>query len=200
MPTLKTSVIWLPLLLLIGYYGLWWRKNVIAKGLKMPPVVPQFSLPATMSPGYLRFITRRKYDDVAFSSDLLDLVAKRAVTITSKKTTAKSIWSSSSIDEQWLSRSPDDRNRPLNATDKQLLSTLFSGKRKNINLSTPHQQMMINARKWLENVARSRSHSYARAGGNRFVAAFTLPCLFRSFAASGLARQQRSLLFRACCL
>lgn len=149
-PTLTTSVVWLPLLLLIGYYGLWWRKNVIAKGLKMPPVVPQFSLPAAMSPGYLRFITRRKYDDVAFSSDLLGLVAKRAVTLTKKKTTAKSIWLSSPVDEQWLSRSPDERNTQLNAADKQLLSTLFTGKRKNINLSTPHQQMMINARKWLE--------------------------------------------------
>ncbi|MCP1629257.1 putative membrane protein YgcG [Citrobacter amalonaticus] len=168
MPTLKTSVIWLPLLLLIGYYGLWWRKNVIAKGLKMPPVVPQFSLPATMSPGYLRFITRRKYDDVAFSSDLLDLVAKRAVTITSKKTTAKSIWSSSSIDEQWLSRSPDDRNRPLNATDKQLLSTLFSGKRKNINLSTPHQQMMINARKWLEKRCEEQKPQLCQSWGKPF--------------------------------
>ncbi|EMM5417773.1 DUF2207 domain-containing protein [Citrobacter amalonaticus] len=167
-PTLKTSVIWLPLLLLIGYYGLWWRKNVIAKGLKMPPVVPQFSLPATMSPGYLRFITRRKYDDVAFSSDLLDLVAKRAVTITSKKTTAKSIWSSSSIDEQWLSRSPDDRNRPLNATDKQLLSTLFSGKRKNINLSTPHQQMMINARKWLEKRCEEQKPQLCQSWGKPF--------------------------------
>lgn len=168
MPTLKTSVIWLPLLLLIGYYWLWWRKNVIAKGLKMPPVVPQFSLPATMSPGYLRFITRRKYDDVAFSSDLLDLVAKRAVTITSKKTTAKSIWSSSSIDEQWLSRSPDDRNRPLNATDKQLLSTLFSGKRKNINLSTPHQQMMINARKWLEKRCEEQKPQLCQSWGKPF--------------------------------
>jgi uncharacterized membrane protein YgcG len=168
MPTLKTSVIWLPLLLLIGYYGLWWRKNVIAKRLKMPPVVPQFSLPATMSPGYLRFITRRKYDDVAFSSDLLDLVAKRAVTITSKKTTAKSIWSSSSIDEQWLSRSPDDRNRPLNATDKQLLSTLFSGKRKNINLSTPHQQMMINARKWLEKRCEEQKPLLCQSWGKPF--------------------------------
>lgn len=168
MPTLKTSVIWLPLLLLIGYYGLWWRKNVIAKGLKMPPVVPQFSLPATMSPGYLRFITRRKYDDVAFSSDLLDLVAKRAVTITSKKTTAKIIWSSSSIDEQWLSRSPDDRNRPLNATDKQLLSTLFSGKRKNINLSTPHQQMMINARKWLEKRCEEQKPQLCQSWGKPF--------------------------------
>ncbi len=59
-PTLATSVIWLPLLLLVGYYGLWWRKNVTAAGLKMPPVTPLFSLPAAMSPGYLRFITQRR--------------------------------------------------------------------------------------------------------------------------------------------
>lgn len=167
-PTLTTSVIWLPLLLLIGYYGLWWRKNVIAKGLKMPPVVPQFSLPATMSPGYLRFITRRKYDDVAFSSDLLDLVAKRAVTLTKKKTTTKSIWSSASVDEQWLSRSSDERNRSLNAADQQLLSTLFNGKRKNINLSTPHQQMMINARKWLEKRCEEQKPQLCQRWGKPF--------------------------------
>jgi hypothetical protein len=77
------------LLLLVGYYWLWWRKNVIAAGLKMPPVTPLFSLPAAMSPGYLRFITQRKYDDVAFSSDLLGLVAKRAIRLTSKKAKPK---------------------------------------------------------------------------------------------------------------
>lgn len=167
-PTLATSVIWLPLLLLIGYYWLWWRKNVTAAGLKMPPVVPQFSLPDTMSPGYLRFITQRKYDDVAFSSDLLVLVAKRAMTLTKKKSKAESVWLSPSVDEQWLSRSPDANNPQLNTADKQLLSILFSGKRKNINLSTPHQQLMRNARKWLEKRCDEQTPQLCRKWGKPF--------------------------------
>ncbi len=174
------------LLLLVGYYGLWWRKNVTATGLKMPPVTPQFSLPAAMSPCYLRFITQCKYDDVAFSSDLLGLVAKRAITLTRKNQT-KGAWSSSPVDEQWLSRQPDEKHKPLNPIEKQLMSLLFSAKRKNINLSTPHQTLMQNARRWLEKVVKSRNRSYAGHGVNRCVIVFILLCWFRSFAASDLA-------------
>lgn len=77
LPTVQTSVLWIPILLLIGYYLLWWRKNVTAIGLKMPPIVPLYALPATLSPGYLRYVTQRKYDAIAFSSDLLNLVAQQ---------------------------------------------------------------------------------------------------------------------------
>ncbi|PSS47150.1 DUF2207 domain-containing protein [Enterobacter sp. FS01] len=150
LPTPETRLIWLPLLLLIGYYCLWWYQNVFAAKLKMPSVVPQFLLPETMSPGYLRFITQRRYDDEAFSSDLLGLVAKHALALTKRKSKAESGWLSPSVDEQWLSRLPDTNNPQLNAGDRQLLSMLFSSKRKEINLSTPHQQPMQNARKWLE--------------------------------------------------
>lgn len=145
LPTVKTCSIWIPVFLLAGYYLLWWRKNVIATGLKMPPIVPLYALPADTSPGYLRYITQRKYDDVAFSSDLLDLVAKRAVAITVKQSSSKR-----SADEQWLSRQPDDSSKRLSVSDKQLLSTLFSGDRKNLNLSLAYQQPMQNARKKLE--------------------------------------------------
>ncbi|TLV22237.1 DUF2207 domain-containing protein [Klebsiella indica] len=168
-PTFATSAIWLPLLLLIIYYWLWWRKNVTITGLKMPPVVPQFSLPDAMSPGYLRFITQRKYDDVAFSSDLLGLVAKRAMTLTKKKKSkAESVWLSASVGEQWLSRSPDANNRQLNAADKKVLSILFSTKRQNINLSTPHQQLMLNARKWLESRCDEQKPQLCRKWGKPF--------------------------------
>ena len=164
-PTLATSIIWLPLLLLVGYYWLWWRKNVIAAGFKMPPVTPLFSLPAAMSPGYLRFITQRKYDDVAFSSDLLGLVAKRAIRLTSKKSQTKGAWSSSPVDEQWLSRQPDEKHKPLNPNEKQLMSLLFSAKRKNINLSTPHQTLMQNARRWLEKCCEEQKSQLCRTWG-----------------------------------
>lgn len=152
LPTTKTCALWIPVILLVGYYLLWWRKNVTAIGLKMPPIVPLYSRPATVSPGYLRYITQRKYDDIAFSSDLLDLVAKRGVSITVKESKRKSSWfsKSHSVDEQWLSRRPDNDGQRLNADDKQLLSTLFTGDRMNINLSLAYQRPMQNARKLLE--------------------------------------------------
>lgn len=149
-PTLKTSVIWLPLLLMAGYYLRWWRKNVTQAGLKMPPVVPLYSLPSSMSPGYLRFITRRKYDDVAFSSDLLALVAKRGMAVTGDKNQAHSPWLSDSGAKQRLTRLPVEGNRRLNSDDLQLLSTLFKGKQKNIDLSKAHQRSMQNARQQQE--------------------------------------------------
>ena len=148
LPTPETSVIWLPLLLMVFYYGYWWRKNVTATGLKMPPVIPLFALPETMSPGYLRYLTQRKYDDVAFSSDLLGLVAKRAAKLTKKSKSGKK-WSSSSADELWLSRLPDEENPRLNADDKTLSEMIFSGRRKNIDLNKAHQRPLIKARKWL---------------------------------------------------
>ncbi|KFK95599.1 MULTISPECIES: DUF2207 domain-containing protein [unclassified Serratia (in: enterobacteria)] len=145
LPTVKTSSLWIPVFLLLGYYLLWWRKNVTATGLKMPPIVPLYALPADMSPGYLRFITQRKYDDIAFSSDLLDLVAKRALDITDKQSTTKR-----AANEQWLSLRTDENKKPLNVNDKKLLSILFSGDRKNINLSKAYQRPMQNARQELE--------------------------------------------------
>ncbi|OMQ25733.1 DUF2207 domain-containing protein [Serratia oryzae] len=152
LPTVKTGALWIPLFLIIGYYLLWWRKNVTAIGLKMPPIVPLFALPAEMSPGYLRYITRRKYDDVAFSSDLLDLVAKRAVAMTVKQSQPEGVWFAKGrkVEEQWLSLQPSGNGKPLNANDKKLLSTLFVSNRKNINLSKAYQRPMQNARKWLE--------------------------------------------------
>ncbi len=149
-PTLKTSVVWLPLLLMVGYYLLWWRKNVTGTGLRMPPVVPLYSLPSSMSPGYLRFITRRKYDDMAFSSDLLALVAKRGMAVTGNKKQSHSPWLSESGVKQHLTRLPVDGNKRLNSNDLKLLSTLFKGKQKNIDISRAHQPSMQNARKLQE--------------------------------------------------
>lgn len=151
-PTLATSALWIPVLLLMTYCLWWWRKNVTNIGLKMPPVVPLYAMPTNLSPGYLRFITQRKYDDVAFSSDLLDLVAKRGAAITLKASKSASPWFSKfqSADQQWLSYQAEDSNKRLTTGDRQLLGLLFSGARKNINLSLAYQRPMQNARKWLE--------------------------------------------------
>jgi uncharacterized membrane protein YgcG len=152
LPTLATSAIWIPVLLLAVYCWWWWRKNVTAIGLRKPAVVPLYEMPTALSPGYLRFISQRKYDDVAFSSDLLDLVAKRGAAITLKASKSKGPWFSrfQTADEQWLSYQSDDNNQRLTSSDKLLLGQLFSGGRKNINLGLAHQRPMQNARKWLE--------------------------------------------------
>ncbi|MGF6192613.1 DUF2207 domain-containing protein [Serratia sp. 2723] len=152
LPSLATSTIWLPVLLLVIYCLWWWRKNVTAIGLQMPTVVPLYEMPANMSPGYLRFITQRKYDDVAFSSDLLGLVAKRGAAITPKASKSKGSWFArfQSADELWLSYRADDKNKRLTISDKQVLGLLFSNNRKNINLGLAHQRPMQNARKRLE--------------------------------------------------
>jgi hypothetical protein len=117
-------VVWLPLLLMAAYYLMWWRKNVTKAGLKMPPVVALYSLPPGMSPGYLRFITRRKYDDVAFSSDLLALVAKRGMAVSGDSQHTPNPWLANAGVKQRLTRLPVEGNRQLNYDDRQLLSTL----------------------------------------------------------------------------
>ena len=147
-PTPKTSVIWIPLLLMIGWYWRWWHKNITAVGLKMPPVVPLFSVPDTLSPGYLRYVTQRKYDEVAFSSDLLSLIAKRGMALTRKKVKTENTWQSQPADEQWLTRLPEKNIRQLNSAEQQLLSKIFIEKKQSINLSTPHQKSIQDARKW----------------------------------------------------
>lgn len=147
-PTLKTSVLWIPVLLLAVYCLLWLGRN----RLKMPSIVPLFTLPAAMSPGYLRYITTRIYDDVAFSSDLLDLVAKRGMAITTNVSDKKAVpFSKSNKDgEQWLTCRTATDNPRLNVRDKKLLDILFSRERRQINLSHAHQWPMQMALKWLK--------------------------------------------------
>lgn len=99
-----------------------------------------------MSPGYLRFITRRKYDDVAFSSDLLALVAKRGMAVSGDSQHTPNPWLANAGVKQRLTRLPVEGNRQLNYDDRQLLSTLFKGKQKNIDLSKAHQRPMQTAR------------------------------------------------------
>ncbi|PVZ87095.1 DUF2207 domain-containing protein [Serratia sp. S1B] len=151
LPTVKTSALWIPVLLLIGYCLFWWRKNVTGPGLKMPAIVPLFELPTALSPGYLRYITQRSYDDIAFSSDLLNLVAKHGVALSQKegKSSRWGFFKRLAKQEQWLSLLPSAGNTQLNDNDKQLLKTLFANDRKNINLSAAYQRPMLNARIWL---------------------------------------------------
>ena len=138
LPTLNTSILWLPVLLMGLYYLLWWWRNVKPDGLKMPPVMPQYSLPAGMSPGYLRFITRRIYDDVAFTSDLLGLVAKGGMTLSMTSDNAPS-----------LTRLSAGGNPRLTADDQKLLNILFGGNGSRIDLRIARQPMVNHARKWL---------------------------------------------------
>jgi uncharacterized membrane protein YgcG len=151
LPTKETRVLWLPLLLLAGFCLLWWLKNVTFTRLKMPPVIPLYAMPAAMSPGYLRFITQRKYDHVAFSSDLLDLIARRAVAITLKGKKSQGAWFAKSLpkEDQWLSRQPTGNNKRLTANDRQLMNLLFSLNTSHINLGVSNHSPMQKARAWL---------------------------------------------------
>ncbi|MCO7509616.1 DUF2207 domain-containing protein [Serratia fonticola] len=151
LPTEETRVIWIPTLILIGFCLLWWLKNVTFTRLKMPPVIPLYAMPATLSPGYLRFITQRKYDHVAFSSDLLDLIARRAVAITIKGKKNQGPWFSKSVpkEDQWLSRQPAGNNKRLTANDRQLMNLLFSLDTSHISLGEPNHRPMQKARTWL---------------------------------------------------
>lgn len=152
LPTLKTAVLWIPVLLLIGYCLFWWRKNVTRPGLRMPAVVPLFKLPVALSPGYLRYITQRRYDDIAFSSDLLNVVAKGGAAITQQESQSadRGFFKRFAKHEQWLSLLPNKGKKQINSHDNQLLQTLFASDRKSLNLSVAHQHPMQNARSWLE--------------------------------------------------
>lgn len=142
-PTPETLVIWLPLLLMIGYYYCWWQKNVIQTGLKMPAIISLDHVPNGMTPGYLRFLIRRDYDDIAFSSDVLGLVTKRAVALVSGKRDALRE-AGVILRLSLLTTAGDSR---LDRADKALVSQIFSGKRKNLPLCTGHQPSLHKARR-----------------------------------------------------
>lgn len=143
-PTLKTSIIWLPLILALAFCLRWWRSNVTPLKLKTPPLVPLYTLPAEMTPGQLRFIMRKKYDAIAFSSDLLNVIAKRGIALVNSGESAngRSVRTAS---KQWISPLPDDGTQTLNSFDRQLVKNLFDRKQK-INLSLPYNRSLINAR------------------------------------------------------
>ncbi|CNH78148.1 membrane protein [Yersinia massiliensis] len=153
LPTMQTCVLWIPLLLLAFYYLSWWRKNVITPQLKMPTVVPLYAIPKGFSPGYARYVNQRNYDDAGFTSDLLDLIAKRGMAITQKvsQTKPRGLFNRTSVVEQCLTRLPENASQSLTVDDRKILSLLFPGKNGKINLSKAHQKPMQNARRELEN-------------------------------------------------
>lgn len=148
-PTLKTYLLWVPVLLLALYYFSWWRKHVSGVRLKIPAVIPLYAVPEDITPGYLRYICQRKYDSLGFASDILDLVAKRYVEITQKKSRSKEK-KARGEEDQWLSRLPENTKYPLNKEDRRLLSTLFTDDSKSVNLSKSHHKPMQNANKVLK--------------------------------------------------
>ncbi|MBI0559440.1 DUF2207 domain-containing protein [Pectobacterium parmentieri] len=136
-PTLKRGVLWFPPFLIVIYYLLWWRKHITASRLTKPAVVPLYSVPDGISPGYVRYLCQRTYDNVAFSSDVLDLIAKRAIELTKIKHKPRKTRSGMTPgrEEQWLIRLPDHGSEKLTSEDKQLLSTLFPGKTKKLDIT-----------------------------------------------------------------
>jgi hypothetical protein len=81
------------------------------------------------------------------------------------------------------------------------MSLLFSAKRKNINLSTPHQTLMQNARRWLEKCCEEQKSQLCRTWGKRCVIGLYLLCSIPTIAASdkpggGGAHRCLQLLYR----
>ncbi|UUE57204.1 DUF2207 domain-containing protein [Pectobacterium aroidearum] len=136
-PTLKSGILWFPPFLIVVYYLFWWGKHITPLCLTKPAVVPLYSVPDGVYPGYVRYLCQRTYDNVAFSSDILDLVAKRAIALT--KVIHKPRKSRSGMtqrrEEQWLTRLPESESMKLTSEDKQLLSTLFPGKTKKLDIT-----------------------------------------------------------------
>lgn len=154
LPTEKTMVLWVPVLLMVLYYLSWWWRNVVKPGLKMPAVIPLYDTPEGMTPGFVRYVSKRSYDDIAFSSDLLDMVARRVLSLSSRKQEKASGGFLASLvqkrEAHWLSPATGGRTVRLSDTDRTLLKILFSGKRQKINLGTAHQKPMQNALSTLE--------------------------------------------------
>lgn len=147
LPNEKSLMLWMPVLAMILGSPVWWWRKVVRVGLKKPPVIPLYDIPEGITPGFIRYICRRRFDDVAFSSDLLDLVARRALSLTLKtpKAGKQGFWSSSPKEEQWLSRQTGGRAVDITPDDQQLLNTLFPDSGKSINLSNAHQPVMQKA-------------------------------------------------------
>ncbi|WP_338659482.1 DUF2207 domain-containing protein [Pectobacterium araliae] len=136
-PTLKSGILWFPPFLIVAYYLFWWGKHITPLSLTKPAVMPLYNVPNGISPGYVRYLCQRTYDNVAFSSNVLDLVAKRAIALT--KTIQKPRKTHSGMtpqrEEQWLTRLPDSESHKLTPEDKQLLSTLFPGKTRKLDIT-----------------------------------------------------------------
>ncbi|UMO87037.1 DUF2207 domain-containing protein [Pectobacterium sp. PL64] len=136
-PALKSGILWFPPFLIVAYYLFWWSKHITPLGLTKPAVMPLYSVPNGIYPGYVRYLCQRTYDNVAFSSDVLDLVARRAIALT--KVIHKPRKSRSGMtqkrEEQWLTRLPESESMKLTPEDKQLLSTLFPGKTKKLDIT-----------------------------------------------------------------
>ncbi|GKW16941.1 membrane protein [Pectobacterium carotovorum subsp. carotovorum] len=136
-PTLKSAILWFPPFLILAYFLFWWAKYITPIRLTKPAVVPLYSVPDGMSPGYVRYLCQRTYDNVAFSSDVLDLVAKRAIALTKviQKPRKTRSGTTPKREEQWLTRLPESESMTLTAEDKAFLNTLFPGKRKKLDIT-----------------------------------------------------------------
>ncbi|WP_409311170.1 DUF2207 domain-containing protein [Pectobacterium sp. B1J-3] len=150
-PTQKSWVLWIPSFLIAIYYLLWWRKHVAAARLTMPAVVPLYSIPDGVSPGYVRYLILRTYDNMAFSSDILDLVSRRAIALTkikykSRKTRRGGM--TPEREEQWLTRLPDSASQNLTPEDRTFLKILFPGKSTKLDITenTLRSEKMLEAR------------------------------------------------------
>ncbi|KNC94966.1 hypothetical protein GM31_09910 [Trabulsiella odontotermitis] len=192
LPGEKTLVLWVPVLAMLIVLPVWWWRKVVSGGLKMPPVIPLYDVPEGITPGFIRYVSQRRFDDTVFSCDLLDLVARRAISLTLKTTEprGKGFWSSSAKEEQWLSRQSEGRAINVSLEDQRLLRTLFSDAKKRINLSNAYQPAMQKALSLLkQRYSAQKSALFLRWGWIFFAGILLLlaiPLLCAVFFSSGI--------------
>ncbi len=147
LPSSETKILWMPVLVIALFYLFWWCRYVLAAKLKMPAVIPLYSVPEGITPGYIRYINHGKYDVFGFSSDILNLVAKRYldITQTNKQSNKQKPLKQRSVNKQWLARRPKGNNSPLNIDEKQLLNNLFSSISGPIDLSHSYHKTLQKA-------------------------------------------------------
>ncbi|WP_081005621.1 DUF2207 domain-containing protein [Trabulsiella odontotermitis] len=152
LPNEKSLVLWIPVLAMLVWFPVWCWRKVVRAGLKKPPVIPLYDIPEGITPGFIRYVSQRRFDNVVFSSDLLDLVARRTLSLTLKtpKASKQGFWSSSPKEEQWLSRQTEGRTVDITPDDQQLLKTLFPDAKRSINLNQAHQPVMQKALRLVE--------------------------------------------------
>ena len=109
--------------MLVGILGLlgvlaylfraWWR---VGRDPRAGPVMPLYEAPNGLTPGALRFVERRRYDDRCFAADLVDLAVRGVLRI---KEVARRKYSLVDMKEEGQNKLP--------MIEKQLHQKLFDG-------------------------------------------------------------------------
>lgn len=132
----------IPLALLFLQVKLMWYQT---KNLKKPALVPLFQAPEGISPGSARFILKRHYDDIAFASDLLNMVSKKIFSF---------CYAGEKVQNYKLQYSYEKAE--MNPQDKKIANILFPDKDEALDLRISDQSPVKLSKKILAQANRDR--------------------------------------------